>query len=99
LTLSQAFVSPFALSARFPIISSFFSIYRHPFLHIFFDFKIGPIVTLTPTPYSARYGKEFYERAEGNFRGCVNDRVVHKLSVSPPTAFLIQSYLSRIADE
>ena len=44
-----------------------------------------------------KYGKEFYELAEQNYGGCVNERVLHKLSVEPPNAFLTQSYLVAIA--
>jgi len=58
-----------------------------------------PELTEITKQLKLKYGKEFYERAEGNAGACVNDRVVHKLSVAPPTAFLIQNYLSRIADE
>jgi hypothetical protein len=49
--------------------------------------------------FRMKYGKEYYERASGNVKGCVNERVVHKLSVQPPTAYLIQQYLIKIAEE
>lgn len=46
-----------------------------------------------------KYGKEFAEQAHAHFDSVVNERVVHKLSVRPPTAYLIQQYLLTIAKE
>uniref|UniRef100_A0A7S4JDA8 IST1 homolog n=1 Tax=Odontella aurita TaxID=265563 RepID=A0A7S4JDA8_9STRA len=46
-----------------------------------------------------KYGKEFEEAAMKNVGGCLNERVVAKLSVQPPSAFLVQTYLEKIADE
>jgi len=46
-----------------------------------------------------KYGPEFRDRALANQGGCVNDRVVTKLLVTPPTAFLVQQYLLEIAKE
>jgi len=46
-----------------------------------------------------KYGTEFRDRALANQDGCVNDRVVSKLLVTPPTAFLVQQYLMEIAKE
>lgn len=46
-----------------------------------------------------KYGKEFEEAAMNNVGGCLNERVVAKLSVQPPSAFLVQTYLEKIADE
>jgi len=44
-----------------------------------------------------KYGKHFAQRAELNTDGCVNERVIHKLSVQPPNAFLVHNYLKEIA--
>ncbi len=44
-----------------------------------------------------KYGKPFVEAAMKNEGGVLNDRVVHKLSVKPPSAFLVMSYLREIA--
>ena len=46
-----------------------------------------------------KYGQEFFERAISNEKGCVNERVVHKLSVQPPTAFITTQYLTNIAQK
>ena len=46
-----------------------------------------------------KYGKEMASRAKDNEGGCVNERVVHKLSVQPPSAYLAQQYLESIAKE
>uniref|UniRef100_A0A7S2BH55 IST1 homolog n=1 Tax=Florenciella parvula TaxID=236787 RepID=A0A7S2BH55_9STRA len=46
-----------------------------------------------------KYGKEFFERALANEGGCVNERVLHKLSIQPPTAYLVREYLQAIASE
>eukprot|EP00941_MAST-03F_sp_MAST-3F-sp1_P005862 g5862.t1 len=44
-----------------------------------------------------KYGKEFGERAARNVDGIVNERVIQKLSVQPPNAFLVLNYLKEIA--
>lgn len=49
--------------------------------------------------FRSKYGKKFEENAMNNKDGVLNERVVAKLSVQPPTAFLVQTYLERIADE
>lgn len=49
--------------------------------------------------FRLKYGKEFYERALANTDGCVNERVVQKLSIQPPTAYLTREYLTNIASE
>ena len=41
--------------------------------------------------FRLKYGKEFYERAVSNADFCVNDRVAQKLSVQPPTAFMVST--------
>lgn len=49
--------------------------------------------------FKLKYGKEFVEHAMGNVGGCVNERVMHKLSIQPPTAYLVREYLTTIAGE
>ena len=44
-----------------------------------------------------KYGSEFAQKAMRNMDGCVNERVLSKLSVSPPNAFLINNYMKEIA--
>jgi vacuolar protein sorting-associated protein IST1 len=46
-----------------------------------------------------KYGKEFGGRAARNIDGVVNERVIHKLSVQPPNAFLVLNYLKEIATQ
>lgn len=46
-----------------------------------------------------KYGKEFEDNAMRNVGGVVNERVASKLSVQPPSAYDVQVYLERIADE
>jgi vacuolar protein sorting-associated protein IST1 len=46
-----------------------------------------------------KFGPEFFEHAIANEHGCVNERVVHKLSVQPPSAHLATQYLQQIAKE
>lgn len=46
-----------------------------------------------------KFGKPFAERAAANEGGVVNERLVNKLSVSPPSAYLVVSYLQEIAKE
>lgn len=49
--------------------------------------------------FNKKYGSKFIENAMNNSGGILNERVVAKLSVQPPTAFLIQTYLEKIADQ
>lgn len=49
--------------------------------------------------FHKKYGSTFIENAMNNSGGILNERVVAKLSVQPPTAFLIQTYLEKIADQ
>jgi hypothetical protein len=49
--------------------------------------------------FRAKYGKKFDAAALSNEGGVLNERIVAKLSVQPPTAFLVQTYLEKIADE
>lgn len=46
-----------------------------------------------------KYGKKFEEACMNNVGGILNERVVAKLSVQPPSAYLVQTYLEKIADE
>mmetsp|Transcript_13739 Transcript_13739/g.26620 ORF Transcript_13739/g.26620 Transcript_13739/m.26620 type:complete len:403 (-) Transcript_13739:189-1397(-) len=46
-----------------------------------------------------KYGKEFMEKADRNHNGCVNERVVAKLSAQPPNAFLVLNYMKELAEE
>lgn len=47
--------------------------------------------------FKKKYGKEFVERGSTNFNGCVNERIVDKLSIYPPNKLLVKNYLSEIA--
>mmetsp|Transcript_12846 Transcript_12846/g.24118 ORF Transcript_12846/g.24118 Transcript_12846/m.24118 type:complete len:342 (-) Transcript_12846:2765-3790(-) len=49
--------------------------------------------------FKSKYGKQFDMEAFENRHGVCNERVVAKLSVQPPTAFLVQTYLEKIADQ
>lgn len=44
-----------------------------------------------------KYGREWVERAEQDAERLVNERVVHKLGIRPPSAALVQKYLLEIA--
>lgn len=46
-----------------------------------------------------KYGKKFGEEALANTPNEVNERVLHKLSIQPPTAFLVQRYMIEIANQ
>mmetsp|Transcript_31470 Transcript_31470/g.41623 ORF Transcript_31470/g.41623 Transcript_31470/m.41623 type:complete len:366 (+) Transcript_31470:121-1218(+) len=46
-----------------------------------------------------KYGKAFVQRAEVNEGGICNERIVHKLSLQPPSQFLCVSYLQEIANK
>ncbi len=46
-----------------------------------------------------KYGKEFGERAMANHNGCVNERIVQKLSAMPPNAFLVLNYMKELAQQ
>lgn len=47
----------------------------------------------------AKYGKKFEEDALNNVGGILNERVVTKLSVEPPAAYLVQTYLQRSCEK
>ncbi|CAH0484474.1 unnamed protein product [Peronospora farinosa] len=46
-----------------------------------------------------KYGRDFEAAAIRNVDKCVNERVIQKLSVHPPSAFLVISYMQEIAKE
>uniref|UniRef100_M4B5L5 IST1 homolog n=1 Tax=Hyaloperonospora arabidopsidis (strain Emoy2) TaxID=559515 RepID=M4B5L5_HYAAE len=46
-----------------------------------------------------KYGQDFEAAASRNVDGCVNERVMQKLSVQPPSAFLVVNYMKEIARE
>lgn len=48
---------------------------------------------------SLKFGKEFSLAAQANATGRVNERLLEKLSVKPPSAHLVVSYLTEIAKE
>jgi len=58
-----------------------------------------PELVLIRKQFRAKYGKEFEERALNNVGGVLNERVVSKLSVQPPAAYLVQTYLERICEK
>jgi len=58
-----------------------------------------PELTDIKKQFRYKYGKEFEQMAMDNVGGCLNERVVAKLSVHPPSAYLVQTYLEKIADE
>eukprot|EP00574_Skeletonema_japonicum_P005385 CAMPEP_0201724624 /NCGR_PEP_ID=MMETSP0593-20130828/8328_1 /ASSEMBLY_ACC=CAM_ASM_000672 /TAXON_ID=267983 /ORGANISM="Skeletonema japonicum, Strain CCMP2506" /LENGTH=330 /DNA_ID=CAMNT_0048215925 /DNA_START=314 /DNA_END=1306 /DNA_ORIENTATION=- len=49
--------------------------------------------------FKYKFGAAFDERAMRNVDGILNDRVVSKLSVQPPVAYRVQTYLEKISDE
>jgi vacuolar protein sorting-associated protein IST1 len=49
--------------------------------------------------FRAKYGKDFEQNAINNVGGVLNERVVSKLSVQPPAAYLVQAYLERICEQ
>ena len=49
--------------------------------------------------FRAKYGKTFEEDAMRNNHGILNERVITKLSVEPPAAYLVQTYLERICEQ
>ncbi|RLN14221.1 hypothetical protein BBJ28_00009351 [Nothophytophthora sp. Chile5] len=46
-----------------------------------------------------KYGQDFEAAAIRNVDGCVNERVIQKLSVQPPSAFLVVNYMNEIAKQ
>jgi vacuolar protein sorting-associated protein IST1 len=55
-------------------------------------------LVLVRKQFRAKYGREFEENALNNVGGVLNERVVSKLSVQPPAAYLVQTYLERICE-
>ena len=49
--------------------------------------------------FHSKFGDEFYETAFQNEARCVNERVLQRLSVQPPSSYHVQRYLSSIASE
>lgn len=47
----------------------------------------------------SKFGKEFDNQCINNVNGICNERVVAKLSVQPPTAYEVQTYLEKICDQ
>lgn len=58
-----------------------------------------PELTVIRQQFKAKYGKQFEENAMNNVGGILNERVVTKLSVEPPAAFLVQTYLEQICEK
>lgn len=49
--------------------------------------------------FRSRYGKKWDTAAVENSNGDVNERILARLSVQPPGALLVQTYLEKIADQ
>jgi vacuolar protein sorting-associated protein IST1 len=49
--------------------------------------------------FRAKYGKKFEDDAMKNVGGVLNERVLTKLSVQPPAAYLVQTYLQRSCEK
>jgi vacuolar protein sorting-associated protein IST1 len=47
--------------------------------------------------FKAKYGPAFFQRAQRNTDGIVNEQIINKLSVQPPNAFLVLRYMKAIA--
>jgi hypothetical protein len=58
-----------------------------------------PELLVVRKQFTAKYGKKFDEQAMGNVGGILNERVVTKLSVQPPAAYLVQTYLEQICEK
>lgn len=58
-----------------------------------------PELLLVRKQFRAKYGKKFEEDALMNKNNCLNERVVAKLAIQPPAAFLVQTYLERICEQ
>jgi len=46
-----------------------------------------------------KYGSKFIRKAEDNEGGVVNERIVARLSIIPPSSSVVRSYLVKIAEE
>jgi len=49
--------------------------------------------------FTAKYGKKFETNALENKDGICNERIMAKLSFQPPSAFLVHTYLEKIAEQ
>lgn len=58
-----------------------------------------PELLVVRKQFTAKYGKKFDDDAMGNVGGVLNERVVTKLSVQPPAAYLVQTYLEQICEK
>merc|ERR1712194_799175 len=58
-----------------------------------------PELAIVRKQFTSKYGKKFDENAMGNVGGVLNERVVTKLSVQPPAAYLVQTYLEQICEK
>lgn len=58
-----------------------------------------PELSVIRKQFTSKYGKQFDENAMGNVGGVLNERVVTKLSVQPPAAYLVQTYLEQICEK
>mmetsp|Transcript_4022 Transcript_4022/g.11502 ORF Transcript_4022/g.11502 Transcript_4022/m.11502 type:complete len:377 (+) Transcript_4022:777-1907(+) len=58
-----------------------------------------PELLVVRKQFIAKYGKKFHENAMSNAGGILNERVVTKLSVQPPAAYLVQTYLEQICEK
>eukprot|EP00543_Licmophora_paradoxa_P001335 CAMPEP_0202454840 /NCGR_PEP_ID=MMETSP1360-20130828/12478_1 /ASSEMBLY_ACC=CAM_ASM_000848 /TAXON_ID=515479 /ORGANISM="Licmophora paradoxa, Strain CCMP2313" /LENGTH=337 /DNA_ID=CAMNT_0049074253 /DNA_START=47 /DNA_END=1060 /DNA_ORIENTATION=+ len=56
-------------------------------------------LSLIKKQFRSKYGKKFEENAQNNVGGVLNERVVSKLSIQPPAAYLVQVYLERICEQ
>jgi vacuolar protein sorting-associated protein IST1 len=57
-----------------------------------------PELLVVRQQFRSKYGKKFEEDAMTNAGGVLNERVVTKLSVQPPAAYLVQTYLEQICE-
>jgi len=58
-----------------------------------------PELLVVRKQFTSKFGKKFDENAMGNVGGILNERVVTKLSVQPPAAYLVQTYLEQICEK
>jgi len=58
-----------------------------------------PELSTAKKQFKAKFGKKFEENAMNNVGGILNERVVSKLSLEPPAAYLVQVYLERICEQ
>jgi hypothetical protein len=58
-----------------------------------------PELLIVRQQFRSKYGKQFEEDALTNNNNVLNERVVTKLSVHPPAAYLVQTYLERICEQ